>query len=629
MQQPDSQQPVSWLADPRNFGHYRLIADDDGQPLVADRTEEEIVLLGFDHRWQRLVELHLLAGSSYLGSRQAAAFFDRARSAGELRGHGFPRVVDYGRCQGWLFWACQVTDGERFADFVHRRGQVEPMLLVVLADRVVRLLQRLRQFPEMYQRVDLEGLMLVSWQEAYAVPRLWRPGITAPDGWQPPPVGFDPVTHQFAHWLSFLASGRYWQPEDLKPSGLGRRQQMPDLPPALRGLWRRTIDRQHGGVVPTLDDWARELGTAARGLVRRAGLKQIGDSLPAEKLGFEEPAIQQWLLPGEDDVGKVTGDRFVALNGRRPGVPWHVLRVNQPAGGGERLLQRLPPPTVVPGLNREASGVAKLGPLTPVCPPEREIAATGVKEANGGNGGNGGTSPARPRKPPVIGSRHGAGTGGDPVGPASVPPAPTGPPPVLLVHDVWDTGSGVWIHEAKPPGLSLMRVLAARKRLRIEEVVPVIDRLKLACDLVNGMVPWALRVRPPDIFLHVAGDPPERVRQELTERHIDAWPEFEVHLRLHLTLATMLDTGLVPSAAPYVSAEERHRVEWVQLVATMLAGLEPDDSLEEILERLPKDVRNWIRCLELGGPAPDVEELIEGLKRPDAVEPLQVIGRAG
>lgn len=610
------------MADLRSFGHYRLIVDDDGQPLVADRTGEEIVLLGYDRRWQRLVELHLLAASRYLRGRQVAAFFDRARWAGELRGHGFPRVVDFGRCQSWLFWACQVTDGERFADFVFRRGHVEPMLLVVLADRVVRLLQRLRQFPELYQRVDLEGLMLVSWQDAYAVPRLWRPGITAPDGWHPPPAGFDPVTYQFAHWVAFLASGRYWQPEDLKPAGLGRRPQLPDLPPALRGLWRRTIDRQHGGAVPTLDDWARELGTAARALVRRAGLKHIGDSLPAEKLGFEEPAIQQWLLPGDEGVGATTDGRFAPLNGRRPGVPWHVLRVTDRAGG-EHLLPRLPPPEVVSGLGDEVEQVAALGPLEPVSLPVRP--STGAPDDAGVPPEDG----PRPRKPPVIGSAHGIGRGGDPVGPAAVPPVPTGPPPVVTVHDVWATGNGLWIHEAKPPGLSLMRVLAARKRLRIEEVVPVIDRLKLAFDLVSGVVPWALRVRPPDIFLHVSGDPPERVRQELTERHIDAWPEFEIHLRLHLTLGTMLDTGTVPTAAPYVSAEERHRVEWVQLVATMLAGVEPDDSLEEILERLPKDVRNWIRCLELGGPAPDVEELIEGLKRPDAVEPLQVIGRAG
>lgn len=199
---------------------------------------------------------------------------------------------------------------------------------------------------------------------------------------------------------------------------------------------------------------------------------------------------------------------------------------------------------------------------------------------------------------------------------------------ILHMMSLWKGPDWAFLSEAREPGMSLSALMAKRGTLNPGEVITLLRQIHAGLEQATETGVQRVDLDPANIQLCVGYDGPVLPRdlERLHQKRLDAWPKFVVKLRLHKTMRSLCKPRLIDlSPWEYIPAEEttgiaardeRHRT-FIGLAAYLLTG---EGQLREITEfpsSIPEMAAGYLHeCLQWvlsGGTVPYPPDFTEKL----------------
>lgn len=203
---------------------------------------------------------------------------------------------------------------------------------------------------------------------------------------------------------------------------------------------------------------------------------------------------------------------------------------------------------------------------------------------------------------------------------------PARQPNILHMMSLWKGPDWAFLSEAREPGMSLSALMAKRGSLNPGEVITLLRQIHAGLEQAAETGVQRVDLDPANIQLCVGYDGPVLPRdlERLHLKRLDAWPKFVVKLRLHKTMRSLCKPRLLDlSPWAYTSDEdttgiaardERHRT-FIGLAACLLTG---EGQLREITEfpsSMPEMAAGYLHeCLQWalsGSPVPYPSDFTE------------------
>jgi len=163
---------------------------------------------------------------------------------------------------------------------------------------------------------------------------------------------------------------------------------------------------------------------------------------------------------------------------------------------------------------------------------------------------------------------------------------------ILHMMGLWRGPDWAFLSEAREPGMSLSALMAKRGTLNPGEVITLLRQIHAGLEQATETGVQRVDLDPANIQLCVGYDGPVLPRdlERLHQKRLDAWPKFLVKLRLHKTMRSLCKPRLIDlspweynpneEAAGIAARDERHRT-FISLAAYLLTG---EGQLREITE---------------------------------------------
>lgn len=169
------------MAKIENFGSLRLAHRSGGEPVRLTRSLNEVVFLAFDTAMKRLVELHLLGSGDTLDSIAKKSAFAQAQRFVDLEGASFTGILSVQETQGLVSYTSYLNDGEFIADYIHRRGPLQPTTVFALALQLLEdILQLDLPCPEV-TRMRLDQVMMTTFEDTFLQLRVYDYDLSSPE----------------------------------------------------------------------------------------------------------------------------------------------------------------------------------------------------------------------------------------------------------------------------------------------------------------------------------------------------------------------------------------------------------------------------------------------------------------
>ena len=149
------------------FSHFIICRRGGGESVVLRQTPTSVVFLAFDLQVKRLVELHVLKGTALLSQADRQEVLEQCRLATEVRGPGCMRVLDAGEDDETVFFASNLSDGERAEDYVQRRGAMPQVTVFCLMQQFLEDLLNTPKFDEFVTHVSVVNPLITMLEDSF------------------------------------------------------------------------------------------------------------------------------------------------------------------------------------------------------------------------------------------------------------------------------------------------------------------------------------------------------------------------------------------------------------------------------------------------------------------------------
>ncbi len=186
---------------------------------------------------------------------------------------------------------------------------------------------------------------------------------------------------------------------------------------------------------------------------------------------------------------------------------------------------------------------------------------------------------------------------------------------LLHMMGLWKGPDWAFLSEVHEPGMSLSALMAKRGALNPGEVLTLLRQIHAGLEQALETGVHLVDLDPANIQLCVGYDGPVLPRdlERLHQKRLEAWPKFMVKLRLHKTMRSLckprlidlspLDCNSNEATAGITAREERHR-SFICLAAYLLTGKGQMREIAEFPTSMPEMAAGYmIECLQqvLGG----------------------------
>lgn len=183
-------------------------------------------------------------------------------------------------------------------------------------------------------------------------------------------------------------------------------------------------------------------------------------------------------------------------------------------------------------------------------------------------------------------------------------------PNILRSLSLWESPDWTFLTEEREPGFALSRLMAERITLNPAEVIVLMRQIRAGLDQAVECGVQRVDLHPSNILLRVGKSGPLLAREleRLMQKRLDAWPNFVVKLRPHMTMRSLYEPLLVDMdlAESQQQQEEhllnrdfRHR-SFVALAGYLLTGERQSGGAPQFPESVPDAASTYVRdCLEL------------------------------
>lgn len=183
-------------------------------------------------------------------------------------------------------------------------------------------------------------------------------------------------------------------------------------------------------------------------------------------------------------------------------------------------------------------------------------------------------------------------------------------PNILRSLSLWESPDWTFLTEEREPGFALSRLMAERITLNPAEVIVLMRQIRAGLDQAVECGVQRVDLHPSNILLRVGKNGPLLAREleRLMQKRLDAWPNFVVKLRPHMTMRSLYEPLLVDMdlAENQQNQEEhllnrdfRHR-SFVALAGYLLTGERQSGGAPQFPESVPDAAAVYVRdCLEL------------------------------
>lgn len=198
-------------------------------------------------------------------------------------------------------------------------------------------------------------------------------------------------------------------------------------------------------------------------------------------------------------------------------------------------------------------------------------------------------------------------------------------PNILRSLSLWESPDWTFLTEEREPGFALSRLMAERITLNPAEVIVLMRQIRAGLDQAVECGVQRVDLHPSNILLRVGKNGPLLAREleRLMQKRLDAWPNFVVKLRPHMTMRSLYEPLLVDMdlAESQQQQEEhllnrdfRHR-SFVALAGYLLTGERQSGGAPQFPESVPDAAATYVRdCLELtrrAGKTPSPTDFID------------------
>ena len=181
---------------------------------------------------------------------------------------------------------------------------------------------------------------------------------------------------------------------------------------------------------------------------------------------------------------------------------------------------------------------------------------------------------------------------------------------LLHMMSLWKGPDWAFLSEAREAGMSLSALMAKRGTLNPGEVITLLRQLHAGLEQAVETGVQRVDLDPANIQLCVGYDGPVLPRdlERLHQKRLDAWPKFVVKLRLHKTMRSLCKPRLL-DLSPWenqsaeqttgiAAREERHRF-FISLAAYLLTGEGQMRQIAEFPTSMPEQMAGYLQeCLQ-------------------------------
>ncbi|WP_395748660.1 hypothetical protein [Prosthecobacter sp.] len=197
-------------------------------------------------------------------------------------------------------------------------------------------------------------------------------------------------------------------------------------------------------------------------------------------------------------------------------------------------------------------------------------------------------------------------------------------PNILRSLSLWESPDWTFLTEEREPGFALSRLMAERITLNPAEVMVLMKQIRSGLDQAVECGVQRVDLHPSNILLRVGKNGPLLAREleRLMQKRLDAWPQFVVKLRPHMTMRSLYEPLLVDMDLAEGQVQEehlqnrdfRHR-SFVALAGYLLTGERQSGGVPQFPESIPETAAAYVReSLELtrrAGKAPSPGDFLE------------------
>jgi hypothetical protein len=146
--------------------HFHIAKNAQGEPVGLTRAPGERVVLVFDTRIRRLVELHVLDQMPH-DANARRSMLERAQMAAEIRCPGFQRVLDVEERDGAVYYTSALNDGERVEDYIARRGALPAATVFCLVQQLLEDVTQLQGYHRLAAQARLNPLLITTLEDTF------------------------------------------------------------------------------------------------------------------------------------------------------------------------------------------------------------------------------------------------------------------------------------------------------------------------------------------------------------------------------------------------------------------------------------------------------------------------------
>ena len=197
-------------------------------------------------------------------------------------------------------------------------------------------------------------------------------------------------------------------------------------------------------------------------------------------------------------------------------------------------------------------------------------------------------------------------------------------PNILRSLSLWESPDWTFLTEEREPGFALSRLMAERITLNPAEVTVLMRQIRAGLDQAVECGVQRVDLHPSNILLRVGKNGPLLAREleRLMQKRLDAWPNFVVKLRPHMTMRSLYEPLLVDMDLAEGQTQEehlqnrdfRHR-SFVALAGYLLTGERQSGGVPQFPEAIPEAAAAYVReSLELirrAGKSPSPGDFID------------------
>ncbi|MBB5033568.1 hypothetical protein [Prosthecobacter vanneervenii] len=183
-------------------------------------------------------------------------------------------------------------------------------------------------------------------------------------------------------------------------------------------------------------------------------------------------------------------------------------------------------------------------------------------------------------------------------------------PNILRSLSLWESPDWTFLTEEREPGFALSRLMAERITLNPAEVIVLMRQIRAGLDQAVECGVQRVDLHPSNILLRVGKNGPLLAREleRLMQKRLDAWPNFVVKLRPHMTMRSLYEPLLVDmdlaenqqhQEEHLLNRDFRHR-SFVALAGYLLTGERQSGGVPQFPESVPDAAATYVRdCLEM------------------------------